>query len=65
MPRQQQGVPEDLVPLHPLLDQPAHGDQRLPQPPHILVCRHSFQSNPHKISASVQDQQAMFQHRQG
>ena len=61
MPRQQQGVPQDLVPLHPLPYQPPHGGQRLSEPPHILVCWHSFQSSSLKISASVQDNQAMLQ----
>ena len=62
MPRQQQGVPEDLVPLHPLPYQPPHGGQRLSQPPHILVCRHKLQSSPLKIFQNMQNQQAMFQY---
>ena len=62
MSRQQQGVFEDLVSLHPLLDQPTNGGQCLSQPPHILVCWHNLQSSLLKLFQSVQDNQTLFQH---
>ena len=64
MSRQQQGVFEDLVSLHPLLDQPSNGGQCLSKPPHILVCWHNLQSSLLKLFQSVQDKQTLFQHWQ-